>query len=126
MHNPTDAKKPSHLQGLRGPRVPCAYGFVLSRARQTGGSRPESCTSGRGYEDAARSDEAAKQARALSAWVGAFGRDLPGIDFSLRSPFFGAVLDGSAQHVAGIADTTREELRALLARAFEDGLSIPA
>jgi hypothetical protein len=64
--------------------------------------------------------------RAAPAWIAVFQRDIPGISFSLSSPFFGAVIEGSAQHIVGIAETTRTELRALLARAYEDGMSVTA
>jgi hypothetical protein len=63
--------------------------------------------------------------KAVEAWLGAFGRDILGIHFKLSSPFFGAVLEGSAQHITGIAEETRREVIGLLARATQDGLSIP-
>jgi hypothetical protein len=64
--------------------------------------------------------------KAVEAWVNAFGRDVVGISFSLSSPWFGAVIEGSAAHIAGITETTRREVIALLARAYQDGLGIPA
>jgi hypothetical protein len=64
--------------------------------------------------------------KAVERWIGAFSRDMPGISFKLKSPFFGAVIEGSAQHIADVTETTRRELISFLARAFKDGLSVTA
>jgi len=46
-------------------------------------------------------------------------------NWTLTNPLFAAQLDKVASNITAISDTTREQVRAVIAKAYEDGLSVP-
>jgi 2'-5' RNA ligase len=51
--------------------------------------------------------------------------DSVGIRFDVTNPFIAPLLEATAVHVTEIAETTRSEVRRIVARSYTEGLSIP-
>jgi hypothetical protein len=52
--------------------------------------------------------------------------DALGLSFDIEHPFYAAALGATGTAISEITETTRGEVRAIMARALKEGLSIPA